>query len=239
MSAVPSKRGEGGAANMSGKTHGGARATKEGWRDLYATPSGVLDVVERCFGNIHIDLAAEPGTAVSMREMRRKVADYRGDLAWIGPDHELPEYQDALEADWVRRARSAVEEALAVYWGHPTVGCESADGSRLIIADNQIHGFLNPPFGEIAKFAEKAMEWGERMRVTFLCYGREETKWFRAFIEHHAREVKVLFPRVRYIDPRTGELRSGGPNVHSVLAHFVPGYTGSPSRTSSRWDPRA
>ena len=191
------------AKNMKGSTHGGARGRKgEEWRDTYATPQGVIEIVKQKVGIIHLDAAAVEETSKG--------------ISYIGPDHRDPAMRDALNVEWVKAARAEV-------------------GGTGFVADNQLHAFLNPPFGNIADFAYAAAFWGQRMTVTFLSYGRSETGWWQHFIHPHACETIVLTPRVRYVDPRTGQLRKGSPNIHSCLSIFRPGFTGPPRVSYANW----
>ncbi len=191
------------AKNMSGATHGGARGREgEEWRDTYGTPEGVLEILRRKVGLLHLDAAALKETSKG--------------ISYLGPDHVDSSRQDALSADWVEAAREHV-------------GCTA------FLNDVQLHAFLNPPFGDIALFAERAAFWGRRMTVSFLSYGRAETGWWEDHIHPNACETIVLTPRVRYVDPRTGQLRKGSPNIHSCLSIFRPAFIGPPRVSYACW----
>jgi len=137
-------------------------------------------------------------------------------ISYIGPDHQDPSRLDALSTCWISGARQHV-------------GCSD------FIADNQLTAFLNPPFGAIYDFAKAAHTWGQQMTVAFLSYGRAETLWWNEFIHAGACEVIHLTPRVRYVDPRTRQLRKGSPNIHSAVSIWRPYFTGPPRVSTACW----
>ena len=78
-------------------------------------------------------------------------------------------------------------------------------------------------------------DYEESMTVVLLCYERRETRWWRKNVHPHAERVVSLYPRVKHLDPRTGEPAEGSPNVHSSLVIYRPGVSGPPANDSTGW----
>lgn len=191
---------------------GGAGRTREAWRDCWMTPPGVIDLVRQLVGVIHLDAAAAKDVSLG--------------LGYLGRDHQIAKFRDGTKADWVGAAKLAVETH---YRARGLVGA-----GAFPFAGPQLTAFCNPPYSEIAAFSEACARWGREMTVALLCYERRETAWWRENVHPSAAEVHTLHPRVRHINPRTGE-QNGSPNLHSCLAIFRPGVCGPPMARHACW----
>lgn len=101
--------------------------------------------------------------------------------------------------------------------------------------DPQFVAWCNPPYSEVDKWMKRCAYFGQYMTVCALVYERRETLWWREHVQPHAREVITLYPRVRFVDPRTGVLSKGSSSLHSCLIIWRPGFTGPPSSTHAKW----
>lgn len=75
--------------------------------------------------------------------------------------------------------------------------------------------FLNPPYGRvIGKWIHKARTEGERGAVVVaLIHARTDTRWWHADVEGHARLIRFLPRRVRFIGPEGQRVGAPFPSV--------------------------
>lgn len=132
---------------------------------------------------------------------------------YIGPDRNEEDMRDGLMADWLalsERENPSHQTAQHVAW-------------------------CNPPYSEIDQWAERCAMYGQVMTTVLLCYERRETGWWRKHVHRRARLVVSLYPRVKFLDPRTGKPTQGNPNVGSCLVVWSPMIYGPPSAAVATW----
>lgn len=118
----------------------------------YMTPREFLDAVERRFGPLVLDLAADETTHVTPR--------------WYGPGGVVP---DALAVDWSR----ADMKPTGPLW-------------------------LNPPFANIAPWAERCKIHGRRgATILFLTPASVSSEWFAQHV-HGEALVLPIRPRLKF-----------------------------------------
>jgi len=139
-------------------------------------------------------------------------ADNRFGADYLGPGHTEAAFRDGLKADW--------RDAMWFAGDEP---------------NPQFVAWCNPPYSEVGQWMERCAHFGQYMTVCALVYERRETLWWREHVQPHAREVITLYPRVRFVDPRTGVLSKGSSSLHSCLIIWRPGFTGPPSSTHAKW----
>lgn len=143
--------------------------------------------------------------------------DNRFASVYLGPDHENERYRDGLKADWGS-------------------ACELPFASEPSWPDPRVVAWCNPPYSDVARWMRKCANYGNVMTVVALVYERRETAWWRHYVQPHAREVITLYPRVQFIDSRTGEpVKGNGGALHSCLIIWRPGFQGPPSSSHARW----
>lgn len=147
------------------------------------------------------------------------LADNRFGSTYCGPDALDPRERDGLRADWCKVLVELPFASGARGWPDP-----------------QCIAWCNPPYSDVARWMAKCARFGNLMTVVALVYERRETAWWRHHVQPYAREIITLYPRVQFIDPRTGEPAGGsGGALHSCLIIWRPGFQGPPSSSHARW----
>lgn len=129
----------------------GASLNRGGSKQNYRTPKNFLRAVQRVFGKITFDLAADRHNAVVLRHFNKG--------------------QNALAQDWTK--------LRGINW-------------------------LNPPFGNIPKWAKKCAEAGKRgVRILFLVPASVGAEWF--FYHCHRKGlVRPLRQRIVFVGEKNG-----------------------------------
>lgn len=66
--------------------------------------------------------------------------------------------------------------------------------------------FINPPYKEVSKWVAKAYRESLKGKLcVLLTASRTDTRWFHEFALPHAREIRFIRGRLKFIDPRTNE----------------------------------
>lgn len=141
----------------------GASLARGKSRQDYGTPPAFIAAVEKRFGRIGWDLAAT-------RENSVATVNLPHEHRYFGPDHNHPNYRDALAADrsW------EITMSSGPYW-------------------------LNPPFADIAPWAAKCAEYRDRPVWTLMLTPASiGTDWFREHIQDKAL-VLGLSPRLTFV----------------------------------------
>lgn len=78
--------------------------------------------------------------------------------------------------------------------------------------------FLNPPYGRgLPRWAELSCRWGDDGNtVVVLVPGSTDTRWFHSLWEY-ASEVRLLTPRVGFIDSETGLPKKDNPSGSALF----------------------
>jgi phage N-6-adenine-methyltransferase len=129
--------------------------------DLWRTPDPLFARLHQEF-DFGLDLAA--------LHYNRKLRRY------LGPDHKVAAYRDALAISWADTLHAIAE-----------------------VEKRRVAGFVNPPFSLLDDFVEKA--WEERKRgavIVMVNPQKTETVWYHE-IAPHADEIRQLRRRISYM----------------------------------------
>ena len=80
--------------------------------------------------------------------------------------------------------------------------------------------FVNPPYDQILKWMKKAFQESQKGKlVVVLAPARTDARWFHEIALPHAKEIRFIRGRLKFIDPKTNKERAPAP-FPSVLVIF-------------------